>query len=72
MSIPAHIERIIAFPAEVWSSDERRQVREARAQLHLQQFALVDQAERENRNLTSEEAEQFQRLQSAFDALAAP
>lgn len=71
MSIPDHIERILSFPPLTWSEDERREVAETRARLHTEQFALVDQAEREERNLTSDEAEQFQRLQSEFDRLAA-
>ena len=70
MSIPDHIERILSFPPLTWSDDERREVAETRARLHTEQFALADRAEREERNLTSEEAEEFQRLQAAFDRLA--
>lgn len=72
MSIPDHIERILSFPPMAWSDEEREQIRETRARLHTEQFALVDQAEREERNLTSGEAEEFERLQSEFARLAAP
>jgi hypothetical protein len=70
VSIPDHIERILSFPPAAWSDEEHRQVRETRALLHTEQFALVDRAEREERNLTSEEAETFERLQLEFARLA--
>lgn len=70
MSIPDHIERILSFPPYTWSDDERREIAEVRARLHTEQVVLADQAEREERNLTSDEAEEFQRLQAEFDRLA--
>ena len=70
MSLPEHIERILSFPPQAWSDEEHREVREVRARLHAEQFALVAKAEREERNLTSAEAEEFQRLQSQFARLA--
>lgn len=66
---PEHIRRILDWPAETWSDDERRQVREHRTTLHAEQVALADQAERERRDLTADEAEQFDRLQAEFDRL---
>lgn len=66
---PEHINRILSWPRETWSDNETRQVQEHRANLHAQSFALADQAEREDRDLTSEEAERFTGLQAEFERL---
>lgn len=63
------IAKILDWPRETWSPEETRQVQEYRAGLHAQLFALADRAERENRNLTTEEQERFTGLQAEFDRL---
>ncbi len=69
MSTPEHITQILSWPVETWSEREQQQVREHRALLHSQLFTLVDMAERDGRNLTPEEGEEFQRMQAEYDRL---
>lgn len=64
------VKRITGWPRETWSPIEVRRVAEHRAHLHRELFALADQAEREERNLTAEEADSFNALQAQFDRLA--
>lgn len=69
MTTPEHIKRILDWPCETWSADETRQVLEHRAHLHTELFTLVDTAEREERNFSPEERDEFQRVQAEFDRL---
>lgn len=69
-ALASEVERITQWPRETWSPEEIRIVAEHRALLHREMFTLANDAEREQRNLTAEEAERFDALQAEFDALA--
>lgn len=63
------VQQILRWPPETWSPVEVRQVNERRAWLHSQLFALADEAERFERNLTAEERERFDAMQAEYDRL---
>lgn len=63
------VERILQWPRETRSDEETRRLIERRALLHHELFALVDNAERTGRNLTSEEQGLFNTMQDEFDRL---
>lgn len=69
MSTPNDIEQILSWPRETWSEHEKQQVREHRALLHSKLFTLADNAERDGRNLTPEERDEFDRMQAEYDRL---
>lgn len=66
---PEHITRILNWPPETWSDQEKQHVQEYRTQLHAALRAVADQAEREDRDLSAEESERFEGLQGEFDQL---
>jgi hypothetical protein len=63
------VERILEWPRETRSPEEHRRLIEHRTALHRDLVALADKAEREDRNFTVEEAEEFDRMQAEFDRL---
>jgi hypothetical protein len=65
------IERILTWPPETWSPDEVQRVLERRSALHREQFTLADQAERDGRNLSSDERVAFDAMQAEYDRLSA-
>jgi hypothetical protein len=59
MERPSDIDRILGWPASSWSPDETVRVAEYRRSLVNEMFGITELAERENRNLTSDERELF-------------
>jgi hypothetical protein len=70
MERPSDIDRILEWPAASWSPDETVRVAEYRRSLVDRMLGMVDLAERENRNLTIDEAETFDALEAENALLA--
>lgn len=67
--LKSQVDKVLKWPRLTRSDDENRLLRERRAALHSQIYALVDNAERFDRNLTAEEAGRYAELQSECDQL---
>lgn len=69
-AVVRELDDLLTYPPETWSVEERSRVTERRRQVHKAIVELVDGAERVGRNLTDEEAQQFDSLQSEFRRLS--
>jgi len=67
---PRDVDELLRFPRESWSREEQRCVVERRGAVHAEMFALTSEAERTGRNLSTDEVEQFGRLQDEYQRLS--
>lgn len=67
--LKSKVDQVLQWPRLTRSDEENCLLRERRVALHSQIYALVDNAERFDRNLTAEEAERYAELQDEYDRL---
>jgi hypothetical protein len=63
------VERILQWPKGTRSPQEERELVEYRRGVYAEIRALIEQTEREDRNLTADEAEHHAQLQAEYDRL---
>lgn len=67
LELPAReVEEVLRYPRETWSPEEQRRVTERRREVQQELSTLAAEAERVGRNLSAEEAENFDRLQDEY------
>lgn len=64
------LDKALNYPSWTWSDAERRMANERRAELQSQMFALVDEAESQDRDLNPDEAERYGELRQEFERLS--
>lgn len=63
------VDRVLRWPAWTRTDDDVRVLKARRVELQTELRSLVEHAERGDRNLTAEEAAEFDRLQDEYDRL---
>lgn len=70
MTEDTRVTRLLEWPRETWSSEERALAAERRGALQIEMRSLLERAERADRNLTAEERQEWNALQDEFARLA--
>lgn len=70
MNTPDDVSRILGWPRETRSEEEVRRLVEYRAVVHREMWNIADLAERDDRDLTSDERQQFEELDTEFRRLS--
>lgn len=65
------VDRVLRWPAWTRTDDDVRVLKARRVELHSELRSLVEHAERGDRNLTADEAVEFDRMQDEYDRLSA-
>lgn len=64
------VDRVLRWPAWTRTDDDVRVLKARRVELQTELRSLVEHAERSDRNLTADEAAEFDRLQDEYDRLS--